>query len=344
MRVPRAGRQGRIRHEPRPGRQRLGLLALGISLSLGPAWGCTPSEGMEARDLSAAPRLERVILLHDNDTHFHDNHRDEVLSWLETMRAGSDPVYLLSAGDLVGRNEDRWLEGGGLRWYEAQGRRMIDRMNTLGYDVATLGNHELDIKLEAGRNVTREVLEEARFPWIVANILSEPDHLPTHEPFRILGGGEAGPSLAVVGLSVINFDPVAGMEQEDFHEAAARYRHLADEHDAIVLLTHIGIRYDIELANRFPEISAILGGHTNTLLPQAVHVNGVLVAQAGGNGHVPDETREPFMGVAVLEFEDRRLVRSCGWVVRIGPEGVRLTGDAGPQNDWSPSAAPRCAA
>jgi len=323
-------------------------LLLGLGLLLPSAWGCAPAGGEagaeEARGPAEEARVERVILLHDNDTHFHDNFRSEVRNWIETLRAGDDRVYLLSAGDIVVRNEDRWPQGADMAWYEAEGRRMMDRMNALGYDLATFGNHELDLKFDGGRNVTREVLEEARFPWLAANLRSETDHLPLHESFRVLGGGDDGPSLAVLGLTVINFDPLPGMEEEDFHEVTSRYRHLAREHDALVLLTHIGIRYEIELANAFPEIAVILGGHTHTLLPDAVHVNGVLVAQAGGNTHVHDASREPFMGVAVLEFEDRRLVRTCGWVVRIGPDGVRHAGDVPPAHDWNPADPPRCAA
>ncbi|TVP45880.1 MAG: hypothetical protein EA350_08300 [Gemmatimonadales bacterium] len=345
MREARVARRVAGRRAERGARNgRLRFVLLAPLLGLIPAWGCSPASGVEAPDLPAAPRLERVILLHDNDTHFHDNLRSEVLDWIDALRAGADPVYLLSAGDIVVRNEDRWPAGADMAWYEAEGRRMMDRMNVLRYDLATFGNHELDLKFAGGRNLTREVLEEARFPWLAANLTSEPDHLPAHEPFRVLGGGDDGPSLAVLGLTVINFDPLPGMEQEDFHEATARYLHLAEGHDALVLLTHIGIRYEIELANAFPEISVILGGHTHTLLPEALHVNGVLVAQAGGNSHIHDAMREPFMGVAVLEFEDRHLVRTCGWVVRIGPDGARLAGDVAPRRDWSPTDPPRCAA
>lgn len=333
-------------------RIRLPALPLAVPLLLALASGCTSPEGGATpavaeggTNLDGQSRFERVILLHDNDTHFHDNYRDEVLAWIEQLRAGEDPVYLLSAGDIVVRNEDRWPEGADLAWYEARGLAMMERMNTLGYDVATFGNHEIDLKFEGDRNVTRGVLEAARFPWLAANLRAESDDLPPFVPWHLLGGGDEGPEIAVVGLTVINFDPVPGMAQEDFHEATARYAHLADTHDALVLLTHIGIRYEIELANAFPGVAAILGGHTHTLLPQAVHVNGVLVAQAGGNAHVHDPTREPFLGVAVLEFEDRALVRSCGWVLRIGPDGVRHAGDADPALAWNPAEAPpRCAA
>lgn len=273
-----------------------------------------------AREAGSQAR-HRVILLHDNDTHFHDNYTEQVATFIEWMKGWGYPVFLLNAGDIVIRDPSRWAGGPDPEWYLRRGLAMIDRMNRLGYDVAVVGNHELDVH---GTH-TRQILERARFPFLGANIRVETDLLPSLAPYHHLETPD-GIRIAVLGLSNINFDPVEGLEQLGFLETARRFAHLKEDAEALVLLSHIGIRDDLDLAIDFPQADVIIGGHTNTLLPEAILVNGVLVAQAGGQTHFFDPRRRMFMGVVVLEFEGRELVERCGWVVLVGIEGVEAAG------------------
>ncbi|TVP60863.1 MAG: hypothetical protein EA351_00180 [Gemmatimonadales bacterium] len=285
--------------------------------------GTGPTGGGSAVPEGGSPEVERsrVILLHDNDTHLHDNHRDEVRRFVEGVRGAAPSVFLVSGGDVLVRHSHLWPEGEGIEWYRREGLRQIEWMNELEYDVMVSGNHEL----EPHEMVTREILDAARFPILAANIRIETEQLPRHPAYHILTT-EDGLTLAVLGLSVINFEAPPGLVEEGYHQTVEAHRALAEEHDALILLNHIGIRYDLELANAFPEVAAIIGGHTHTLLPEAIHVNGVLVAQTGGHHHVRNPESEMTMGVVVLEFEDGELVESCGWVVSIGPQGVRPAG------------------
>jgi len=300
------------------------LLLLG---ALGCSSGGSRTLHAPAADLPSSPARAggeervRVIILHDNDTHFHGNHTAETQAFIEEMRSWGDPLFLLNAGDIVVREPARWAGGPHPEWYLRRGLEMIDRMNLLGYDGAVLGNHELDVQ----GDLTRQILEHARFPFIAGNIRNRTDllpplpayiHLETHDGLRI----------AVLGLSVINFEPVEGIEQAGFLETARSYAWLREEANALILLTHIGIRDDLDLASDFPDADLIIGGHTNTLLPEPVVVNGVMVAQAGGQAHFFDPDRRMFMGVVVLEFEGGTLVDRCGWVVRIGPGGPEPAG------------------
>ncbi len=278
-----------------------------------------------------------MVFLHDNDTHFHANHREEVRRFVEGIRGSGGSVFLLSGGDIVVRHPHAWPVPQDTATYLDRGREMFAWMNGLGYDLAAAGNHELDVH----GNATREILESARFPLLAANIRNETPYLPDLPAFHVLETPE-GLSLAVLGLSNINFEAVPGLEQDPFEETVERYLGLAGDHDALLLLNHIGIRDDVDLANAFPELAAIIGGHTHSLLPEAIHVNGVLVAQAGGHSHVRDDDREMFMGVVVLEFEERELVESCGWVVRIGPDGVRPAGRFMRTGEAWREAAPAC--
>lgn len=55
--------------------------------------------------------------------------------------------------------------------------------------------------------------------------------------------------------------------------------------DIIVLLSHLGIIHDREVARDFPDIDIILGSHTHHLLEQGEMDNGVLLACAEKYGH-----------------------------------------------------------
>ena len=171
-----------------------------------------------------SPELERsrVILLHDHDTHLHDNHRDEVRRFVEGVRGAAPSVFLVS------------------------------------------GNHEL----QPHEMVAREILDAARFPILAANIRIETEQLPRHPAYYILTT-EDGLTLAVLGLSVINFEAPPGLVEEGYHQTVEAHRALAEEHDALILLNHIGIRYDLELANAFPDVAEdlvwVFGGTYDTI-------------------------------------------------------------------------------
>src|SRR5699024_5008915 len=51
--------------------------------------------------------------------------------------------------------------------------------------------------------------------------------------------------------------------------------------DVIVLLSHLGINEDREIARRFPDIDVIIGGHTHHLLRTGEKVNNTLITAAG---------------------------------------------------------------
>ncbi|MDQ2800988.1 MAG: hypothetical protein M3Y13_15250, partial [Armatimonadota bacterium] len=61
--------------------------------------------------------------------------------------------------------------------------------------------------------------------------------------------------------------------------------------DALVALTHIGLREDERLASACPELDVIIGGHSHNKLAEPKMVNGVPIVQAGWFGHFLGETQ-----------------------------------------------------
>jgi 2',3'-cyclic-nucleotide 2'-phosphodiesterase (5'-nucleotidase family) len=261
-----------------------------------------------------APSSTRIVILHDNDIHFTVNHADRVRAAVDGVRARHEHVFLVSAGDLFTRYPGYW-QGGGLEYYEAQSEAVIRRMNDLRYDAATLGNHDL----YAHGEITGRSLGLARFPLLGANIDVGGAALPVPEPYTVLRT-RTGISLAVVGLSIVNFSH-SEVTGRDARETFAAYAHLRREHDVLVALTHLGFLKDLDLARAFSEIDVVIGGHTHTLLPTGTRMDAVLVAQTGGHVHAPSATRHMQMGEIVLVLEGRTIVEKCAYVYAIGADG-----------------------
>ncbi|MDP9353176.1 MAG: 5'-nucleotidase C-terminal domain-containing protein, partial [Chloroflexota bacterium] len=57
-----------------------------------------------------------------------------------------------------------------------------------------------------------------------------------------------------------------------------------DGADAVILLSHMGLRTDRELAEALTGIPLILGAHSHDLLPEGERVGSVVIVQAGWNG------------------------------------------------------------
>ncbi len=67
-------------------------------------------------------------------------------------------------------------------------------MNYMNYDVATIGNHDI----EAGHPVYDKLVDEFSFPWLAANALDKTSGDPYFEPYAVLN--RHGIKIAVLGL------------------------------------------------------------------------------------------------------------------------------------------------
>jgi hypothetical protein len=264
----------------------------------------------------AYPVIETIIFLHTNDHHFDINLWKEFSARVNEIREIHQDVFLLEAGDIFVRHRFRWTVNGmpseePLLWYRNRTKQMIALRNELGYDVMTPGNHELDYI----RNYTRRALERAAFPLIAANIHVSTRRLPRFEDYIHLQTN-TGRTISVLGLSVHNARK-RGVVQKDIFETADAYMFLRDEADVFLALTHIGLNNDRKLAGMFPQLDLIIGGHSHSLLEEAIMVNNVLIAQAGGNPHVVSDDHPVYLGKVTVILENGKVVSKKGKVYTI---------------------------
>ncbi|NLB92908.1 MAG: bifunctional metallophosphatase/5'-nucleotidase, partial [Bacteroidales bacterium] len=242
-----------------------------------------PAECLGEKIDISYPVKETIVIFHTNDRHFDFNHEDELVRTIEEARARYNDVFLFEAGDIFVRHASRWTVNDGqpndTAWYGERALQLVQKMNDLGYDVMTLGNHELAYI----KDYTRQALDAARFPILAANMQINTDKLPQPKPFTILNTS-TGNHITVLGLSYDN-SKRNGVKELDLNETVNKYLPSKNSAAINLVLSHIGLEKDLLLASSFPQFDAIIGGHSHSLLEIPILENSVLIAQAGGNPH-----------------------------------------------------------
>ncbi|MEO0569060.1 MAG: bifunctional 2',3'-cyclic-nucleotide 2'-phosphodiesterase/3'-nucleotidase [Pseudomonadota bacterium] len=188
--------------------------------------------------------------------------------------------------------------------YEQEKHPVIRAMNELGYDAATLGNHEFNF----GLGYLAKSLCDAEFPIISANALTEVHDDPTQdktliEPFTILEF-VANDAVKPIRIGVLGLLPPQITTWDHTHlqgrvfsrdivqTAEARVPQMrAAGADIIVVLAHTGFETDVYLEGdenaaralaKVPGIDAIFAGHTHDVI--AHKIEGVPIVMAGFRG------------------------------------------------------------
>jgi 2',3'-cyclic-nucleotide 2'-phosphodiesterase (5'-nucleotidase family) len=185
------------------------------------------------------------------------------------------------------------LDGGD--WYQGTpegvldlGLPMVRAIAAIGYDAASLGNHEFDHGLA---NVKR-LLGEARPPALCAN-LREPssgERVDWVEPWRIVERG--GLRFALVGLltpqtpSITHADARALTFADPSEELGRVKQELAGRYDVLVPVGHIGIDDGVKIAREHPDVPLVVTGHSHTFLKEGQREGECLIVQAGAKASV----------------------------------------------------------
>lgn len=172
-------------------------------------------------------------------------------------------VLTLDAGD---------QSQGSLFYITYKGKAEVEFMNTIGFDAMALGNHEFD----NGPDSLAELIEIAQFPVISGNtkVAAGQKLADQLEELAILevGGEKIGILSVLTAETGILSSPGPNVTFQDeieyLTEAAARLR--ADGVNKVLLLSHVGFTRDQEIAAAVEGISAIIGGHSHTLLSNTV--------------------------------------------------------------------------
>jgi len=265
----------------------------------------------EATD-DAVPVHLRVLATSDLHAHLlpFNYYRDQpdpavglmrVAERIVAERAGAANTLLLDNGDTLQGAPlgDAWLDD--LR-PAGRAHPMFAAMNALGYDAATLGNHDFDFGLEA----LETALGTAEFPVILANVRRRqgasrwPSRViltrdvadtagNTHD-LRIGLVGVAPPQIAKWGRARLG-DTIEVTDIADTVavEVAALHREGAD---LVIVLAHSGLGAEhpepgmenaATVVAALPGVDAVIAGHSHRVFPEA-ETTGARIVQPGAFG------------------------------------------------------------
>ena len=234
-----------------------------------------------------------LVIMHTNDTHSQIDpysYKKDINvggflrreAAIREVRAENPNTLLLDAGDF----------SQGTPYFNLfKGYMEVRLMNAMGYDAATLGNHEFD----NGCAALAARLKTAEFPVVCANYQFANKKLAkVIKPYVIVE--RAGMKIGIFGLGVDLYgytapqisrevtylDPV-----ETSRKMVAELK--AQNCDLIVCISHVGVNKnvkdnDYEIARQVPEIDVIIGGHSHEEINPPVVVGNTRICQMTNRG------------------------------------------------------------
>jgi 5'-nucleotidase len=250
----------------------------------------------------AGEKVVKLTILHTNDVHSRlepfpmDGGKFEGqggvvarAALINKIRAEEENVLLLDAGDIFQ----------GTPYFNLyKGEPEMKAMSLMGYDAATMGNHDFD----AGVESFALQLPHANFPVLTANYDFTGTALEDKtKPFTILKKG--GIKIGIFGLGIqlkglVSSDAYGStkyLEPIQIANVVSEQLKRKEKCDMIVCLSHLGYEYnhrkvsDMVLAKETQYIDLIIGGHTHTFLDRPTVVKNkkghdVLINQVGWAG------------------------------------------------------------
>jgi len=195
---------------------------------------------------------------------------------LRRERQGCDHCLVLNCGDLVQGTPVSSIY---------RGMPIFEIANRLGFDAATLGNHEFDYGWEVGR----KYLEAARYPIVAANLVDGNGKLLLEKPYVILKAG--GMRVAVVGAMTTDLyrlqipTTLGKIRATPVPAAVKRYLPEMRAHaDVVVLLGHLSPEDEEDVRKNLQEVQVVISGHTHSGLKELVHSGEQWLVRTQANG------------------------------------------------------------
>ena len=267
----------------------------------------------------------KLTVLHTNDQHSRIEPFDSSYSrnpnqggfarratLIQQIRSQEKNVLLLDAGDIFQGTPYFNFYGGELEF---------KLMSMMGYDAATMGNHDFDNGLDG----LLKALPNAKFPFITSNYDFSNTILDGKtEKYKIFKKDGIKVGLFGVGIELDGLVGKKQYQETKYLNPVEIAQHYADflrkekGCDLVICLSHIGFDYrddadkisDKKLAAQTDNIDLILGGHTHTFLPEPQSFTNksgknVLVNQVGWAGLL--------LGRIDFYFDKNKSLQNISW-------------------------------
>lgn len=248
--------------------------------------------------------LEQIHIFHTNDIHSCFENWPRIVSYIKKHRT-KDTLYI-DLGDHADRS-DAMTEG-------TRGRGNVRLLNEANVDYVTIGNNE-------GITFSKEELEalyhDANFSVLLANLYHRDGTRPKWVRESTIHVTSGGIKIGLIGLTApfTFFYEQLGWKIEQPEESLAKLiPDLKKRVDVLILISHLGLLKDEELAASFPEIDLIIGAHSHHVLPNGRRVNETLIVQTGKHG--------AYLGEVTIDvqIETKRIIKSEAQLIDVSGE------------------------
>ncbi|HCT8119726.1 bifunctional metallophosphatase/5'-nucleotidase [Enterococcus faecalis] len=230
--------------------------------------------------------MEEIVLFHTNDLHSHFENWPKIRRLVKAKRSlyqkEGKTVVTIDLGDFSDRCHPLTEA--------TDGRANVAIMNTLAYDLVTIGNNE---GIGNSKKQLEHLYDQATFEVVLAN-LEDPktQTLPDFcQAYKIMTTKE-GTKLGFIGLTApfpLTYNPNGWTIKQVEAVLPQLITEVAPQCDVLILLSHLGIDTDFMIAANYPEIQVILGSHTHHLFKDGEKINHVQLAAAGKYGQYMGE-------------------------------------------------------
>jgi len=231
---------------------------------------------------------KKITILYTNDVHTYVNNCEEddnshmllnyasVAALKKDIAADGENVVLVDVGDHVQGTAYGALD---------EGITIIDMMNAVGYDVATLGNHEFDY----GQFRVFKTIEQAHYPYVSCNFYNVEDGSLVLPAYQIIE--KDGVKVAFIGIStpetifkstpayfqnkdgefIYNF--YSGADGQELYDSVQRaIDEVKPQVDFVVALGHLGVDASsepytsINVIENVEGLDAFIDGHSHSVI------------------------------------------------------------------------------
>lgn len=255
--------------------------------------------GVSAGLTGWAQQPVHVVIAHTNDIHGQLLPRNGVggIAEIASLIRSMNPDLILDAGDLF---------TGTFVSDEFKGKPTIEAMNRIGYTAGTIGNHEFDY----GQAALRMRLREAKFPVLSANLQTP---IPEIKKYTIVTA--KGIRFGIIGATTeevnITTHPknLGGVTVQDIVKSIGQVvAELRNKSDFIIVTAHLNPAEEKRIADAFPNIRLIVGGHIHSALGP-FSLGRTMVVKTGNAGR--------FVGRVDLVFAGRTLMKMDGQLIPV---------------------------
>lgn len=248
---------------------------------------------------SVEDREADLVIISTNDIHSNIDRIPKLATFIKIQREENKNVILLDAGDRQNGNPV-------VDYADIPGQPIIELMNMLGYNAATLGNHEFDY----GQESLKASIEYANFDIVCANITGS-NILAEFEPYVSI----KNENKKIVILGLVNVDKTTHqttalankldhLSFEDPVVAARQFKSLSSRADMFITLSHCGSYTDSVISSYVPQMNLIIGGGSHEAIFNAKEINGVLNTQTGSGLKYAGITKVWFHSGGVVECKN----------------------------------------